>query len=305
MLDVESLVSPTPASELEKHFTHTIKPDTHKAKEKHWERFQTRLDNMLTFANMTKYQEPADSDTRSDQVQTQAKVQTMMNEEWKLLAESVMDAAIETLPRKRVGPKSKAYRANKERNNRKGYLGKLLQLTHNFFTGTHHNTVKGEARRRKAYDSIQSLYTQAADDTEIVMPITSPPQISATHTDWMQWRENVKEAWVDNRRQKRKAKKESRLKDIEEAIQKRDVTFVTDTKSTIASILDARWGKAVIDRVQHTVNDKIVVTDNPLEIRKAVADYFQKWHGPRQQQEIQPGTKWYQEYQPLETIDES
>ncbi|KAF8924035.1 hypothetical protein BGZ47_004259, partial [Haplosporangium gracile] len=226
----------------------------------------------------------------------------MIDTAWDNLAAAIMDVALKVLPRKRVGQKSLAYRANTQNFDRGRSLGEVLRLTHFCFVDPN-CPVKGKERRQMvAHETICKIWVQVTKNTPTTS-ITAPPALAADRTEWEQWRNTVKAEWSEQQRAKLEAEKKQKDKVIAEAIEKRDVRFSTNTRSTIQSILETNRSQATLDRVQITVDDRISITDHPSQILAHVKTYFEAWHGPRQSEEIPRGSLWEEIYRPADDVD--
>ncbi|KAH7036152.1 hypothetical protein BKA57DRAFT_521286 [Linnemannia elongata] len=228
--------------------------------------------------------------------------ENMIDFAWDNLAEAIMDVALETLPRKRVGKQSMVYRTNVQNGRRGRCHGELLRLSHVWFVNPNCPPQSKKRRQMVAHETIFKVWNNVKTDLPETR-IAEPPELQAERIEWEQWRNTVKNEWNEQQRIRRNEERKQKTKDIAEAIERRDMRFLTNTKSTIQSILETNRSHATLDRVKITVDDRISISDHPSDILTNVRLYFEKWHGPRQSKGIPKGSLWEQIYQPAEYVE--
>src|SRR5690349_20117369 len=285
-LDVRTLVTPTPLHILEQYSSleHKVKVD--EASEEQWESYSIQLEQDL-IAKMTHGSTGInimETDT-SNPREAPILAENMIDFAWDNLAEAIMGVALETLPRKRVGKQSMAYRTNVQNDRRGRCHGELLRLSHVWFVNPNCPPQGKERRQMAAHETICNVWNKVKTDFPETR-IAEPPELQAERNEWEQWRNTVKNEWSEQQRIRRNEERKQKTKDIAEAIERRDMRFSTNTKSTIQSILETNRSHATLDRVQITVDDRISISDHPFDILTNVRLYFEKWHGPRQSKGI-------------------
>jgi len=302
-LCVRTLVSPTPIHILEQYYATEYKIKVDDASDEQWELFSVRLDEVLeakmTSGSAGNYYRDTDTSTPTE---TPILEEDMIDTAWDNLATAIMDVALKVLPRKRVGPQSLAYRANAQNYHQGRSLGELLRLSYFWFVDPNCPTQGKERRQMAAHETICKVWVRVHQDNPTTA-ITTPPVLEADRTEWEQWRDTVQTEWHEQQRAKREVKKKQKDKEIAEAVEKRDLRFSTNTKSTIQSILEINRSSATLDRVQITVDDRIAITDHPSHILDHVKTYFEAWHGPRQSEDIPEGSLWEEIYRPADDVD--
>ncbi|KAF9079128.1 hypothetical protein BGX23_005000, partial [Mortierella sp. AD031] len=199
-LDVRTLVTPTPTYILEHYYAFEYKVKVDEASEEQWESFSVRLDEVLD-AKMAKGSARTVSMGTNTSPPTDASIlkEDMIDYAWDNLAKTIMDVALETLPRKRIGSKSLAYRTNVQNRQRGRCLGELLRLTYFGFVNPKCPIEGKEGRQMAAHEAICKVWlqviTEQADAT-----ITAPPDPEADRTVWEQWRDTVKVVWGEQQR---------------------------------------------------------------------------------------------------------
>ncbi|KAF9967103.1 hypothetical protein BGZ70_000078, partial [Mortierella alpina] len=299
--DTRTLADPTPQHILDRSYSHVLKVNLRDVKSKHWEKYGEKLDrDLISHRNLTN--EEVQRLLRPPEEGKDAPILEAEHLDlvWDILSKSIMDVALETLPRKRMGPKTEAYQANVQQYLRSRDLGRMLQLSYNYFTGPgNHSEERKQAARRDIEGHTDSFCQQRPDlaGTTPAIPTTNDVD------EWIQWRTIIKRLWRQTRRDIQEERKRTRLADIAEAVAARDETFSTSTRETIRSILDNHKARATIDRVQRSAHGSTEVTDKPDEIREGVREYFAEWHGPRTSHSIPEGSQWEEEYRPKHEIN--
>ncbi|KAK3848353.1 MAG: hypothetical protein J3R72DRAFT_415711 [Linnemannia gamsii] len=271
-LDVRTLVKPTHI--LEQYYALGYKIKVDDASDEQWDLYSIQLDEAvdakMESGSMRSNGMGADTSPPMD---TPTIKEDMIDTAWDNLAAAIMEVALKVLPRKRVGTRSLAYRANAQYYNRGCSLGEMLRLTHFWFVDPNCSTQGKERRQMVAHETIYKIWVQVHKNTPTTS-IIAPPTPAADRTEWEQWRDTVKTEWSEQQQAKREAEKKQKDKEIAEAIEKRDMRFSTDTRSTIQRILETNKSQATLDRVQITVDDRTSITDHPSQNPRSCQELF-------------------------------
>jgi len=82
----------------------------------------------------------------------------MIDTTWNTLVESIMDVALGTLPRKRVGPQTQAYRTNVQTDRRRRSLGELLRTSDIWCVSSNFPLQDKEKRQMAAHEAICKIW---------------------------------------------------------------------------------------------------------------------------------------------------
>ncbi|KAF8935568.1 hypothetical protein BGZ58_004936, partial [Dissophora ornata] len=91
---------------------------------------------------------------------------------------------------------------------------------------------------------------------------------------------------------------------MNDLIEKRCVQMLTETGKMIDKLLGRGRGKVILDRIQEEENGVQVNILEPEEVKTRVRAWFDKWHGPRPVQPLEPGSRWENQYAPQAWIKE-
>ncbi|KAF9079183.1 hypothetical protein BGX27_006871, partial [Mortierella sp. AM989] len=88
-----------------------------------------------------------------------------------------------------------------------------------------------------------------------------------------------------------------------EWVGKRCEQLLTSTGKMIDKLLGRGSGRVVLDKIQVEEDNTVFNVLEPDKIKHHVRDWFEKWHGPRPAQPLEPGSRWERQYTPSDDIN--
>lgn len=134
--------------------------------------------------------------------------------------------------------------------------------------------------------------------------IPEAPQATDTAQQWLTWIKALDRCWSQDCTAVQTPMAAQLKTRIQENIGNLLERWLESPRSVLDSVLERHRGKVVLDRIQITDSEHTHNLLEPQEIVKYAGKWFEKWHGPRPAQPMEPRSCWEKRYQPLGTVDQ-
>jgi len=225
---------------------------------------------------------------------------------WRWYSEGVMTSAKDNLPGKVVGktgvkPEKELSLMHLVRD-----LARIKKLANSIRKKRKQKTVDEKwatlvAQQERFNEHAEWVRTTAEKELE---DLTAVPGLSARDEVWKEWIKGVKRRWTISITTLQVERKMEKAKMMNDLIEKRCGQMLTETGKMIDKLLGRARGKVILDRIQDEVDGVQINILEPEELKTRVRAWFDKWHGPRPAQPLEPGSRWEKQYAPQEWIKE-
>ncbi|KAG0365641.1 hypothetical protein BGX24_004032 [Mortierella sp. AD032] len=215
---------------------------------------------------------------------------------WNALRGAIMDSALAHLPSVKTGGLPPPPDGEGRIREKISDLGNIIRTVRDVFEST------GEVEKGLQETTHQQLRRWYVRNGE-TMDVSVVPEVSASMESWKQWRKEVQKHWRQSRLEHQDYIAANKQDIINAHIENRDLSFASDTRKTIRSILEVYNGRVNLDHLIIDGVDGPYVEDDPAEIKREVREYFEEtFHKARPTGVL--SEEWAKAYRPREDIEE-